>query len=137
MPTARSSSNCGSSRATRPRGRGRRAVRYRGRREFLPDSLTPLPMSLSANLRAPVLVLACGATILALGLGIRQSFGLFPQPMSPDLGWGRSNIPFAIALSSLIWGLAQPFFGAWADNKGPGRVVAVSGLLFAGGLALM
>ena len=94
-------------------------------------------MSLSANWRTPVLVLVCGAIILALGLGTRQSVGLFLQPMSADLGWGRSNFSFAMALSNLIWGLAQPFFGAWADKKGAGRVVAVSGLLFAGGLALM
>ncbi len=94
-------------------------------------------MSLSANWRAPVLVVVCGAIILALGLGTRQSVGLFLEPMSADLGWGRSNFSFAMALSNLIWGLAQPFFGAWADKKGAGRVVAVSGLLFAGGLALM
>lgn len=91
----------------------------------------------TANWRTPVLVLVCGAIILTLGLGIRASFGLFLQPMSADLGWGRSHFSFAMALSNLIWGLAQPFFGAWADKKGAGRVVAVSGLLYAGGLALM
>ncbi|HEV8261280.1 MAG TPA: MFS transporter [Burkholderiales bacterium] len=94
-------------------------------------------MNSSGNWRTPVLVLVCGAIILTLGLGIRASFGLFLQPMSADLGWGRSHFSFAMALSNLIWGLAQPFFGAWADKKGAGRVVAVSGLLYAGGLALM
>ena len=94
-------------------------------------------MNSTANWRTPVLVLVCGAIILTLGLGIRASFGLFLQPMSADLGWGRSHFSFAMALSNLIWGLAQPFFGAWADKKGAGRVVAVSGLLYAGGLALM
>ncbi len=94
-------------------------------------------MNSPANWRTPVLVLFCGAIILTLGLGVRASFGLFLQPMSTDLGWGRSHFSFAMALSNLIWGLAQPFFGAWADKKGAGRVVAVSGLLFAGGLALM
>ena len=94
-------------------------------------------MNSTANWRTPVLVLVCGAIILTLGLGIRASFGLFLQPMSMDLGWGRSHFSFAMALSNLIWGLAQPFFGAWADKKGAGRVVAVSGLLYAGGLALM
>jgi MFS family permease len=94
-------------------------------------------MKSAANWRTPVLVLVCGAIILTLGLGIRASFGLFLQPMSADLGWGRSHFSFAMALSNLIWGLAQPFFGAWADRKGAGRVVAVSGLLYAGGLALM
>jgi len=94
-------------------------------------------MNPTANWRTPVLVLVCGAIILTLGLGIRASFGLFLQPMSTDLGWGRSHFSFAMALSNLIWGLAQPFFGAWADKKGAGRVVAVSALLYAGGLALM
>jgi len=94
-------------------------------------------MNSTVNWRTPVLVLVCGAIILTLGLGIRASFGLFLQPMSTDLGWGRSHFSFAMALSNLIWGLAQPFFGAWADKKGAGRVVAVSGLLYAGGLALM
>src|SRR5581483_3337283 len=57
--------------------------------------------------------------------------------MSAELGWGRSHFSFAMALCNLIWGMAQPFFGAWADRQGAGRVVAVSGLLFAAGLALM
>ncbi len=94
-------------------------------------------MNSTAKWRTPVVVLVCGAIILTLGLGIRASFGLFLQPMSSDLGWGRSHFSFAMALSNLIWGLAQPFFGAWADKQGAGRVVAVSGLLYAGGLALM
>jgi len=89
------------------------------------------------NWRTPAVVLFCGALILTLGLGIRQTFGLFLQPMSLDLGWGRSNFSFALALSNLIWGIAQPFFGAWADKQGSARVVAVSGLLYAAGLALM
>lgn len=104
-------------------------IRYANESE---DSMTSQP-----SWRTPILVLICGAIILTLGLGIRASFGLFLQPMSTDLGWGRSHFSFAMALSNLIWGLAQPFFGAWADKKGAGRVVAVSGLLFAGGLALM
>ncbi|MGQ0579268.1 MAG: MFS transporter [Betaproteobacteria bacterium] len=94
-------------------------------------------MSPQPSWRTPVLVLVCAAIILTLGLGIRASFGLFLQPMSADLGWGRGHFSFAMALSNLIWGLAQPFFGAWADKKGAGRVVAVSGLLYAGGLAMM
>jgi MFS family permease len=94
-------------------------------------------MTQQQSWRTPVVVLVCGAIILTLGLGIRQSFSLTLQPISADLGWGRSNVSFAMALSNLIWGLAQPFFGAWADEKGAGRVVAVSGLLVAGGLALM
>ncbi|MSQ58774.1 MAG: MFS transporter [Betaproteobacteria bacterium] len=94
-------------------------------------------MSSTARWRTPNLVLICGAMILVLSLGIRLSYSMFAQPMSVDFAWGRGNFTFALALSNVIWGLAQPFFGAWADRKGAGRVVAVSGLLFAGGLALM
>ncbi len=94
-------------------------------------------MTTTANWRTPTLVLVCGAIILTLALGTRQTFGLFLQPMSTELGWGRSNYSFALALSNLIWGVAQPFFGAWADKQGSGRVVAISGLLYAVGLVLM
>ena len=87
--------------------------------------------------RTPTVVLVCGAVILTLALGVRQTFGLFLQPMSVELGWGRGHYSFALALSNLIWGLAQPCFGAWADKPGSGRVVAFSGLLYAAGLALM
>jgi MFS family permease len=91
---------------------------------------------LSANWRTPALVLACAAIILALGLGIRQSFGLL-LPADADVGWGRGDFSAALAVSTLVWGLAQPFFGAWADRNGAGRVVAVGALLFAAGLGSM
>jgi MFS family permease len=94
-------------------------------------------MNATPSWRTPTVVLVCGAIILTLALGVRQTFGLFLQPMSVELGWGRGHYSFALALSNLIWGLAQPFFGAWADKQGSGRVVAVSGLLYAVGLALM
>jgi len=94
-------------------------------------------MTTTQNWRTPTLVLICAGIILTLALGTRQTFGLFLQPMSSELGWGRGHYSFALALSNLIWGIAQPFFGAWADKRGAGRVVAVCGLLYAAGLALM
>src|SRR5688572_26136065 len=87
--------------------------------------------------RTPVVILACGGLILMLALGIRQSFGLFLQPMSLDLGWGRETFSFAIALQNLVWGLAMPFAGAIADRKGAGRVIVTGGLLYAIGLYAM
>jgi MFS family permease len=96
-----------------------------------------MTMNATASWRTPTVVLVCAAIILTLALGVRQTFGLFLQPMSAELGWGRGHFSFAFALSNLIWGLAQPFFGAWADKQGSGRVVAVSALLYAVGLVLM
>ena len=77
------------------------------------------------------------AIILALSLGVRHAFGLFLQPMSLEFGWGRETFAFAIALQNLIWGLAQPFVGAFADRYGVRPTVLVSALAYALGLWLM
>jgi MFS family permease len=91
----------------------------------------------ATNWRSPAVVLACGSIILMLSLGTRQSFGLFLQPMSGDLGWGRETFAFALALQNLVWGVAQPFAGMIADKIGAARVVVVAGFLYALGLVLM
>lgn len=87
--------------------------------------------------RTPAVVLACGAAVLSLAMGARQSMGLFLLPMSLEFGWGRSTFAFAMALSNLLWGAFQPFFGAVVDRHGAGRVVALSAVAFAAALALM
>ena len=85
----------------------------------------------------PVLVIVFGGLILWLSIGTRQSFGLFLQPLSDDLGWGREVFALAIAFQNLMWGLFQPLAGMIADRYGSGRVIAVGGLLYAAGVALM
>ena len=72
-----------------------------------------------------------------LAIGIRQSFGLFLQPMTIDHGWTRESFGFAIALQNIVWGLGQPFAGAIADRFGAARVIAAGGLFYAAGVALM
>ncbi|MEP7261967.1 MAG: MFS transporter [Usitatibacter sp.] len=87
--------------------------------------------------RTPTIVLACAGLVLMLALGIRQSFGLFLQPMSIDLGCGRAVFSFAIALQNLVWGLAMPFAGAIADRKGAGRVIVAGAAFYGLGLYSM
>jgi len=77
-----------------------------------------------------MVVLVCGTTILLLSFGLRQNLGLYMWPMSTDLGWGREALSFAIALQSLIWGIATPLMGFLADRFGPAKVVAAGGLLY-------
>lgn len=79
-------------------------------------------------------VMIGGAVVLAIALGVRHSFGLFLSPMSDDYGWGRETFAFAIAMQNLIWGLAQPFTGAFADRFGAGRVILVGAVVYALGL---
>ena len=83
------------------------------------------------------LVLLFGSLVMLIALGIRHGFGLFLQPMSADLGWGREVFSIAIAMQNIVWGLAQPFSGMLADRFGAGKVVLAGALLYAVGLWLM
>jgi predicted MFS family arabinose efflux permease len=82
-------------------------------------------------------VLAAGAILLALSLGIRHTFGLFLAPMSRDNGWTREVFAFAIALQNLVWGLAQPLAGRFADRFGASKAILGGSALYVGGLVLM
>lgn len=81
------------------------------------------------------LVLAATAMLL-ITMGIRQSLGLYVQPIALDTGLGIAAISFALAIAQLVWGAVQPLFGAWADQRGSGRVLVVGGLLLFAGMAL-
>ena len=94
-------------------------------------------MNPTANWRTPALVISAGCLIAMLTFGIRSGFGLFLEPMSTDLGWGREVFALAIAIQNLLWGLGQPFAGALADRFGAGRVLAGGGILYTLGLILM
>ncbi|GJD96050.1 MFS transporter [Methylobacterium iners] len=79
----------------------------------------------------------CGAVILTIGIGARQSFGIFQTPISADLGVGRELWSFGNALSMLIMGLFSPFVGNVADRFGTARTVAVGGILYVTGMLMM
>ena len=87
--------------------------------------------------RLPLVVIGAGCLVLIVCMGVRTSFGLFLQPVSTDLGWGREVFALGIALQNLIWGAAQPFAGAIADKFGTGRTIAGGVLLCAIGTILM
>lgn len=91
----------------------------------------------TANWRTPTVVLIAGGLILTVGMGIRHGFGLFLQPMSGDLGWGRETFALAMAVQNLMWGATQPFAGMLADKYGSGRIIAGGALLYVLGLIAM
>ena len=51
-------------------------------------------------------------------MGIRHGFGLFLQPMSADLGWGRETFALAIAVQNLLWGARRRSPDMFADRFG-------------------
>src|SRR5262245_66388148 len=72
----------------------------------------------------------CGAVILTIGIGARQSFGIFQKPIAADLKVGRELWSFANALAMLLMGAFSPFLGNLADRFGTARTVAAGGLLY-------
>lgn len=86
--------------------------------------------------RMPWLLLAAATLTLLVTMGIRQSLGLFVQPIRASTGLGIVQISFALAVAQLVWGAAQPLFGMWADKRGSGRVLAFGGVLLVVGMAL-
>ena len=91
----------------------------------------------AANFRRAIIVLVCASVILLVGNGIRTSFGLLLVPMTTDLGWSRESFSFALAIQNIMWGVAQPVAGAYADKFGDRKVIAVSAGLYAAGLFLV
>jgi MFS family permease len=98
---------------------------------------TSAPPTSTLGWRAPVVIVACGCLMAILTFGPRSVFGFFLQPMSQELGWGRDVFALAVAIQNLVWGVALPFAGAIADRYGSLRALAVGGVIYAAGLALM
>src|SRR5262249_61591466 len=76
----------------------------------------------------------CGAVILTIGIGARQSFGIFQKPIAADLQVGREVWSFANALALLLMGACSPFARNLADRFGTARTVRAGGALYVAGL---
>ena len=79
-------------------------------------------------------VLACGAAIVTVSMGIRHGFGLWLQPITQAQGWTRETFAFAIAIQNIAWGTAGIFAGMVADRFGAFRVIIAGALFYAAGL---
>ena len=82
-------------------------------------------------------VLACGAAIVTLSMGVRHGFGLWLQPITMERGWTRETFAFALAVQNLSWGVAGLFVGMVADRFGAFRVLVAGSGVYAAGLASM
>ena len=77
-----------------------------------------------------------GCIISFISFGFSASFSVFLRPMSADLGWGREVFSLSLAIQVLMWGVAQPLAGAYADKHGPTQVLAFGAIFAALGFAL-
>ncbi|MDA1132501.1 MAG: MFS transporter [Proteobacteria bacterium] len=82
-------------------------------------------------------IIGCALAVVAIAVGIQQTFGLFMLPITTELGWGREVLSLALATQALMIGLATPLVGAIADKWGAPRVMAAGGLLYGIGIVSM
>jgi predicted MFS family arabinose efflux permease len=95
-------------------------------------SSTPAPSARQARS-----ILIGTALLLTLGMGIRQSFGLFLTPVTRDLGVTAGDFTLALAVQNVVWGLSQAMVGAIADRFGLRGTMMAGAAIYVAGLAIM
>ena len=83
------------------------------------------------------LILIGAAVLLSVGMGLRQSLGLFLTPLTRDLALTAADFTLTIAIQNIVWGVSQAPVGAIADRFGL-RITLVAGTaIYIAGLAVM
>ncbi len=69
-------------------------------------------------MRASLPILIAIGVMLSIAMGLRQSLGLFLQPLTRDLAMAVADFTIAIAVQNVAWGLLQPVAGALVNRWG-------------------
>jgi len=77
------------------------------------------------------------ALMLTLSMGLRQSLGLFLQPLTRDVSISVSDFTLAIAVQNLAWGFLQPVAGALTVRWGFRPLMLGGAVLYVAGLLLL
>jgi MFS family permease len=83
------------------------------------------------------LILIGAAVMLSLGMGLRQSLGLFLTPVTRDLALTAADFTLAIAVQNIVWGLSQAPIGAIADRFGLRATMMAGAAIYIAGLGVM
>ncbi|MET4217967.1 putative MFS family arabinose efflux permease [Bradyrhizobium sp. LB7.2] len=86
----------------------------------------------------PTLPILIGASImLTLSMGLRQSLGIFMQPLTHDIHLSISDFTLALAVQNLAWGFLQPPIGALTVRYGFRPIMIAGSFMYIAGLVLM
>jgi MFS family permease len=83
------------------------------------------------------LILIGAAVLLSIGMGLRQSIGLFLTPVTRDLALTAADFTLTIAIQNIVWGLAQAPAGAIGDRLGLRLTLVAGTVIYVAGLAVM
>lgn len=91
----------------------------------------------TARLPKPVMILTGAAVMMSIGMGMRQSLGLFLPPVTHDLAIKAADFTFAIAVQNIAWGLSQAPVGVIADKWGLRSAMLAGGVIYIIGMLVM
>jgi len=83
------------------------------------------------------MILAGAAVMMSIGMGMRQSLGLFLPPVTHDLAIKAADFTFAVAIQNIAWGLSQAPVGAIADKWGLRPAMLAGGVIYVVGMLVM
>ena len=83
-----------------------------------------------------LIILVCSIIIIMI-MGVRQSLGLFLEPITSFMKSGKEFFSFAIGFQAIIWGLVTFFLGILIDKLGPQKVLAFGIISYSSGIFLM
>jgi predicted MFS family arabinose efflux permease len=83
------------------------------------------------------LILFGAALLLSLGMGLRQSLGLFMTPVTRDLAVTATEFTLCVAIQNIVWGLSQAPVGAIADRFGLRVTMMMGAAVYVVGLGIM
>ena len=75
--------------------------------------------------------------MLSLSMGLRQSLGLFMQPLTHDVHISVSDFTLAIAVQNLAWGFLQPVAGALTPRFGFRPIMVAGAVMYVAGLVAL
>ena len=91
----------------------------------------------SSTSRQTRLILIGAGVLLSLGMGLRQSLGLFLTPVTRDLAVTATEFTLSVAIQNIVWGLSQAPVGAIADRFGLRITMVAGAALYVAGLGVM
>jgi predicted MFS family arabinose efflux permease len=94
-------------------------------------------MALLQILRPSLPILIGASIMLTLSMGLRQSLGIFMQPLTQDIRISVSDFTLALAVQNLAWGFLQPLAGALTVRYGFRAIMVAGALFYIAGLGLM
>ena len=100
------------------------------------DSLG-MPRTIAASGSQARLILIGVSVLLTLGMGIRQSFGLFLTPITHDIAVTAADFTLALAVQNIVWGLSQALVGGIADRFGLRITMMAGAAIYVVGLGIM